>query len=166
LEPNDQEETVEAARRWTPSVVQKYVKTHFNQQEYQERWHRLSMFASMDEQLENRLIAKGEWLHLPQGNAGKCVKWLKHELDPREHAHMMVLVQRTQQLDVNEWREIREKAYERFGEDRYEALLKNREKQTLKLKMIAKTAPTVEFAWKQAIFGAMREEEMEITPEW
>jgi hypothetical protein len=115
----------EAAKRWTPKVVQKCVKTYFNRQEYQDLWHSLNMFASMDEHLESRLIAKGEGLHIPQGNDGKYVKWLKHERNPEEHAHMMVFLQRAQQLDVNEWRETREKAYKRFGKDQYKALPKN-----------------------------------------
>jgi hypothetical protein len=42
----------------------------------------------MDEQLASRLIAKGEGILLPQGNDEKFVKWLKHERNPRDNAHI------------------------------------------------------------------------------
>jgi hypothetical protein len=156
----------EAARRWSPSVVQKYGKTYFNQQEYQELWHGLSMFTPMDEELESRLIEKVEGIALPQGNDAKFVKWPKHEQNQRDHAHMMRMLQRTQQLDINEWREPREQAYRRFGNDRYKALLQERDMQTPQIRATARNVPMAEFVRKQAIFGALQEEKPEMTPEW
>jgi hypothetical protein len=43
---------------------------------------------------------------------------------------MMVLIRRTQQLDVNEWREIREAAYQRFGRECCKTLFEERDQQT------------------------------------
>lgn len=90
-----------------------------NQQEYRELWHRLRMFTSMDSKLESRLVAKNEGILLPQGNDEKYVRRLKREKNSKEHAQMMVSLQRTQQLGVNEWREIREEALsDPFGQAR------------------------------------------------
>jgi hypothetical protein len=66
----------EAARRWSPERLIRYVKIFLDQQEYGEIWHRMSMYAPMDGQLVSQLAAKSEGILLPQGNDGKYVKWL------------------------------------------------------------------------------------------
>jgi hypothetical protein len=75
---------------------------------------------------------------------------------------MMVLLQRTQQLDVNEWRELREQAYERFGKDLYKRLLQIRDEETPVL--LKGSIPS--FDRKRIMFGAMKEERGAQTPEW
>jgi hypothetical protein len=87
---------------------------------------------------------------------------LQNTEDAAEHARMMILLQRTQELDVCEWRAIREEAYDRFGKAEYNKLLQTR----------TELAPEVpkgsipKFERKKAIFVAMKEEQDGLTPEW
>jgi hypothetical protein len=75
---------------------------------------------------------------------------------------MMILLQRTQELDIHEWREIREQAYTRFGKEEYKKLLQERDERTPDIPR--GSIPT--FDGKRIMFGAMKEEHAEMTPEW
>jgi hypothetical protein len=122
----------------------------------------MSKFADTQEQLESRLRALEEGIHIPQGSQKKYVHWLENTNDAKEHAKMMILLQRTRELEVHEWRAIREQAYERFGKEEYKELLQSR----------AELIPEVpkgsvpRFERKKVMFGAMKEEQDDLTPEW
>jgi hypothetical protein len=128
------EALMEAVFKWTPKEIHKWTKEFFDQAEYRELWHRLSMFTNLDVQLESRLTAKAEGILLPTGNDGKFCKRLKRATYPEEHARMMILLQRTQSMNIIQWRECREAAYERFGCERYKELLKQRDESTQKIR--------------------------------
>jgi hypothetical protein len=122
----------------------------------------MSKFTETRLQLEARVEANDEWPILPKGDEGKYVKWLKNTSDAQQYARMMALLQRTQELGLNEWRELRERAYERFGKDLYKSLLAQRHRET----PVLPPNPGPTFARKQVMFGALMEEKHEITPEW
>jgi hypothetical protein len=64
-------------------------------------------------------------------------------------------------LDINEWREIREQVYERFGREKYKKLLQTRDESIPELPK----GSIPKFDRKRAIFGALKEEKEELTPE-
>jgi hypothetical protein len=151
-----------AADRWTAEEIRRLLKEFFDPNGYAFLWLRMSKFADTQGQLEARLQAQEAGIHLPKGNQKKYVKWLKLTNDAFEHAKMMILLQRTQELDINPWREIREQAYERFGRTEYKKLLQER----------GDTIPDPpkgsipQFGRKKILFGAMKEEQDGLTPEW
>jgi hypothetical protein len=122
----------------------------------------LSQNADFDKQLESRLIAKEEGVWIPQGGDGRYCSWLKHTSTPEDHAKVMTLLQRTQLMDVNTWRECREEAYRRFGHDVFQELLENRDQENPKY--ASRTTPR--FITNSILFGALKEEESRLTPEW
>jgi hypothetical protein len=74
----------------------------------------------------------------------------------------MILLQRTQELDIHEWREIRERAYVRFCKEEYKRLLQERDESIPEVPK----GSIPSFDGKRFIFGAMKEESDEFTPEW
>jgi hypothetical protein len=116
-----------AVTRWTAAEMKRPMKEFFDPHEFAYLWGRLSRFTDTKEQLESRLQIQEEGIKLPQGNQKKYVKWLKNANNASEHAKMMILLQRTQELDIHEWREIRERAYVRFGKEEYKRLLQERD---------------------------------------
>jgi hypothetical protein len=117
------------------------------------------MFTHLDAQLTSRLIAKEEGIWLPQGNDRKFIKYANNQA---EQVHMMILLQCTQMLEANEWRECREVSYMRFGRDKYKALVQERDYSPPKC-----PAPAIQrFTMKSIMFGAIKEEETGIALEW
>jgi hypothetical protein len=143
-----------AVTRWSAAEMKRHMKEFFDPHEFAYLWGRLSRFTDTKEQLESRLRIQEEGIKLPQGNQKKYVKWLKNTRDASEHAKMMILLQRTQELDIHEWREIRERAYARFGKEEYKRLLQKRDES------IPETpkGSIPSFDGKRVIFGAMKEE--------
>lgn len=125
-----------AADRWTVEEVKRLLKEFFDPDEFGILWHRISRFTETCMQLETRFQAQEEGLILPKGDHGKYVKWINQT---------MVRPQYTQELDVNEWRAIRER-HENASE------------------IPPNSIPT--FARKKVMFGALMEEKREISPEW
>jgi hypothetical protein len=151
-----------AADRWSATEMKRLLKEFFDPNEYAYLWTRVSKFTDTKEQLESRLQAQEDGIRLPQGNQKRYIKWLQNTDEATEHAKMMILLQRTQELDISEWWEIREQAYVRFGKERYKELLQERDE-------IVPEAPKGSiptFNRKRIMFGAMKEEQAEITPEW
>jgi hypothetical protein len=142
-----------AADRWSVGEVKRLLKKFFDPSEFAILWHRMSRATETRAQLETRPQAQEEGLLLPKGDQGKYIKWLKKTIDAAEHAKMMILLQRTQELDINEWRTIRE---------HYKGLLKQREEQIPEIPR--GSVPT--FTRKKIMFGALMEGKHEITPEW
>jgi hypothetical protein len=101
-------------------------------------------------------------LSIPRGARKKYVKWLKNTEDAEEHARLMILLQRTHELDLIEWRAIREEAYERFGKARYKELLRKRADLTPEVPK----GSIPRFERKKVSFGAMKEEKDGLTLEW
>jgi hypothetical protein len=151
-----------AADRWSSAEIRQLLKEFFDPNEYAILWLRLSKFTDTQGQLETRLQAQEVGIHLPKGNQKKYIKWLEQTHDASEHAKMMILLQRTQELDVNELREIREQAYERFGKVKYKRLLQERDEMTTD----PPKGSIPQFGCKKILFGAMREEQDGLTPEW
>jgi hypothetical protein len=58
----------------------------------------------LEQQLRNRLEARELGLSLPRGDERTYFKWLKQLSDPAEHAKVMALLQRTQELKKSEWK--------------------------------------------------------------
>jgi hypothetical protein len=87
---------------------------------------------------------------------------MKATNEAAEHAKTMILLQRTQKLDINEWREVWELAYARFGKEIYKKLLQERD-ETIP-EMPKGSIPT--FNLKRLMFGALKEEQGDMTPEW
>jgi hypothetical protein len=151
-----------AVNRWSDTEMKRLLKEFFDPNEYAYLWARLSKFSDTKEQLETRLQIQEEGIRLPQGNQKKYIKWLQNTNEATEHAKMMILLQRTQELDIHEWREIREQAYVRFGKEEYKKLLQERDEMIPEVPR--GSIPT--FDGKRVMFGAMKEEQSEITPEW
>jgi hypothetical protein len=151
-----------AADRWSAEEIQRLLKEFFDPIEYAYLWLRLSKFTDTQEQLESRLRAQEEGLRIPRGSNKKYVKWLKNTEDAEEHARMMILLQRTQELDLIEWRSIREEAYERFGKAKYKELLRRRADLTPE----TPKGSIPRFERKKVMFGAMKEEKDGLTLEW
>jgi hypothetical protein len=86
----------------------------------------------------------------------------QERVPPIDRGDMMTLLQRTQELDVNEWRDLREKAYERFGREKYKKRLKERDQSTPKLRLQANNR----FARKQNMLGAIKKEKTGLNQEW
>jgi hypothetical protein len=151
-----------AVTRWTAEEMKRLMKEFFDPHEFAYLWGRLSRFTDTKEQLESRLQIQEEGIKLPQGNQKKYVKWLKNTSNASEHAKMMILLQRRQELNIHEWREIRERAYARFGKEEYKKLLQERDESIPEVPK----GSIPSFDGKRVIFGAMKEEEAEVTPEW
>jgi hypothetical protein len=142
-----------ATDRWSAGEVHRSLKVVFDPDEYAILWSRLSKLTDTKDQRESRLQAQESGIRLPGGDQKKYVKWLKNTCDASEHAKMMVLLQRTQELNLNEWREIREQAYERFGKDKYKELLHTRAEMIPELPK----GSIPRFDRKRAMFGVLKE---------
>jgi hypothetical protein len=90
-----------AADRWSTTEMKRLLKEFFDPEQYAFLWHRLSRFADTKDQLKSRLQAQEDGIRLPRGDQGKYIKWLKNSTEATEHAKTMILLQRTQELDIN-----------------------------------------------------------------
>jgi hypothetical protein len=151
-----------AVDRWSVAEMKRPLKGFFDPDEYAILWLRLSKFADTKDQLESRLRAQEDGIRLPRGDQKEYIKWLKNTHEASEFAKMMIALQRTQELDINEWREIQEQVYERFGKEIYKKLLQERDESISEI--LKGSIP--EFYRKRVAFGALKEEQDELTPEW
>jgi hypothetical protein len=86
----------------------------------------MSMFSDMESQLQGRSEAKDVGISIPKGNDETYVKWLKHMESPGGHARAMILLQRTWELDKQDWLKIRDMECRKFGEESYMEPLRKR----------------------------------------
>jgi hypothetical protein len=110
--------------KWDVQTVTQVTKEFFNQDECRTLWCRMGILDDVEQQLRNRVEMKEVGLSFPHGDEQMYSRWLKCLSDPEDHAKAMVLLQRTQEIPKSDRKMLRNEAGKRFGEDKYDKLLR------------------------------------------